>query len=130
MPEPKTYLTDEQLEHFREKLQDRYDTIRGDLEGVRSDADDEDNTERTQAGHSDAPTHPADAGTDEYSREKQRQLAQSQRAELRRIEEAMRRIEKRTYGLCVSDGARIEMDRLEARPWSRLCLSCARESEA
>jgi DnaK suppressor protein len=38
---------------------------------------------------------------------------------------ALEKIEEGTYGLCDRCGALIPEERLEARPWSVLCVSCA-----
>jgi RNA polymerase-binding transcription factor len=38
---------------------------------------------------------------------------------------ALEKIEDGTYGLCDRCGALIPEERLEARPWSVLCVSCA-----
>jgi RNA polymerase-binding transcription factor DksA len=38
---------------------------------------------------------------------------------------ALEKIEDGTYGLCDRCGASIPDERLEARPWSTLCVSCA-----
>jgi DnaK suppressor protein len=38
---------------------------------------------------------------------------------------ALEKIEEGTYGLCDHCGASIPDERLEARPWSVLCVSCA-----
>src|SRR3954447_22723568 len=38
---------------------------------------------------------------------------------------ALAKIEDGTYGLCDRCGALIPEERLEARPWSVLCVSCA-----
>jgi DnaK suppressor protein len=38
---------------------------------------------------------------------------------------ALEKIDEGTYGLCDRCGASIPEERLEARPWSTLCVSCA-----
>jgi len=38
---------------------------------------------------------------------------------------ALEKIEEGTYGLCDRCGASIPDERLDARPWSVLCVSCA-----
>jgi RNA polymerase-binding transcription factor DksA len=38
---------------------------------------------------------------------------------------ALEKIDDGTYGLCDRCGASIPDERLEARPWSTLCVSCA-----
>jgi DnaK suppressor protein len=43
---------------------------------------------------------------------------------LQAIEEALHRIEKGTYGICRDCGDPIAVPRLEAIPWTRVCISC------
>lgn len=38
---------------------------------------------------------------------------------------ALAKLDEGTYGLCDRCGALIPVERLEARPWSVLCVSCA-----
>jgi RNA polymerase-binding transcription factor DksA len=46
------------------------------------------------------------------------------------IDEALKKLEIGTYGLCNSCGGQISMERLDAIPWTGLCSSCARGVEA
>jgi DnaK suppressor protein len=43
---------------------------------------------------------------------------------LRAIEDAIHRIENGTYGICVECENRIAPARLEAVPWTRVCIDC------
>jgi DnaK suppressor protein len=46
-------------------------------------------------------------------------------AMLRDVERALEKIEDGTYGICDRCGRLISEARLEARPWSVLCVDCA-----
>ena len=46
-------------------------------------------------------------------------------AMLRDVERALEKIEDGTYGICDRCGLLIPEERLEARPWSVLCVDCA-----
>lgn len=48
---------------------------------------------------------------------------------LRKVDEALRRIEDGIFGECESCGEDIELKRLEARPTATLCLVCKEEEE-
>jgi len=48
---------------------------------------------------------------------------------IKKIDEALRRIEGKTFGLCDMCEEQIEMKRLEARPTATLCLVCKEEQE-
>lgn len=48
---------------------------------------------------------------------------------LKKVEEALRRIDSGDFGLCESCDNDIEIKRLEARPTATLCISCKEEEE-
>jgi RNA polymerase-binding protein DksA len=73
--------------------------------------------------------HMADVGTDAMEREKAFQLASAEGRILLEINEALRRIARREYGVCESCGNPILRARLEAMPTARLCLSCKEQEE-
>ena len=51
-------------------------------------------------------------------------LKQTDSKLLRAIEEAIHRIEQGTYGICVECENEIAPARLEAVPWTRVCIDC------
>ena len=73
--------------------------------------------------------HMADVGTDNFGREMELNIASSENERIRMIEEALERIEDGSYGDCVVCEGKINVERLEAVPYARLCIECARESE-
>lgn len=54
------------------------------------------------------------------------QLDDSGRAEIAMIEAALARINAGTYGICAQCGNPIAPPRLEALPYTTLCINCAR----
>ncbi len=54
----------------------------------------------------------------------QLKLKQTDAKILQAIEEALFRLEKGTYGVCRDCGDPIASARLEAIPWTRVCISC------
>lgn len=48
---------------------------------------------------------------------------------LKKIEEALQRIDQGEFGLCESCGEEIEAKRLEARPTTTMCVACKEASE-
>ena len=48
----------------------------------------------------------------------------------REIEEALKRIEKGSYGVCELTGKNIPKARLEAIPWTRVCITCKQKQSA
>jgi DnaK suppressor protein len=73
--------------------------------------------------------HMADVGTDNFGREMELNIASNENERIRLIDEALERIEEGTYGQCSECSGKIATERLEAVPYARLCIECARESE-
>ncbi len=60
----------------------------------------------------------------------QLKLKQTDAKILQAIEEALGRIEKRTYGICRDCGEPIPEPRLKAIPWTRVCIACKEKQNA
>ncbi len=63
--------------------------------------------------------HMADSGTDNFDRDFALSLLSSDQDAVYEIEEALKRIEKKTYGVCELTGKSIPRARLDAIPWTR-----------
>ena len=74
-------------------------------------------------------TYGSQAAAASHVFEQQRDLAlrDRSRAELQRIENALRKLDTGGYGACESCGNPIAPERLEAIPWAPLCIDCARK---
>jgi DnaK suppressor protein len=57
-------------------------------------------------------------------------LKQTDSKLLRAIEEAIHRIEQGTYGICTDCENEIAPNRLEAVPWTRVCIDCKEKQQA
>ena len=68
-------------------------------------------------------THIADIGSDASGMELMLGLASNQQKLLQQVNDALERIEKGTYGLCLECGKPIPQARLEAIPEAELCLN-------
>jgi RNA polymerase-binding transcription factor DksA len=73
--------------------------------------------------------HMADAGTDNFDREFALSLMSSEQDGLYEVEEAIKRLEAGTYGICELCEKAIKRERLEAVPFTRLCLNCQASTE-
>lgn len=73
-----------------------------------------------------------DLASEERDREISFILSHREREKLQAIEEALERIADGSYGICESCESEIAAGRLEALPFTRLCVSCQsdREKEA
>lgn len=67
---------------------------------------------------------PADRGTASSERETAATLSDHARRLLNDIDEALRRVDEGTYGVCERCGENIGYDRLEAIPAASLCVRC------
>ena len=84
---------------------------------------------RDRSDVSKAPTHMADAGTDCYEIDNILGLMDSERRLLKQIDDALRRIEDGSYGICDGRGEPIPAKRLAAIPWAKYCVECASLAE-
>jgi RNA polymerase-binding transcription factor DksA len=73
--------------------------------------------------------HMADSGTDNFDRDFALSLLSSDQDAIYEIEEALKRIEKRTYGVCELTGKAIPKARLEAIPWTRFTVEAQAQLE-
>ena len=73
--------------------------------------------------------HMADSGTDNFDRDFALSLLSSDQDAIYEIEEALRRIEKNTYGICELTGKSIPKARLEAIPWTRFTVEAQAQLE-
>jgi len=75
-------------------------------------------------------TYGSQAAAASHVFEQQRDLAlrDRSRAELLRVENALRKVDAGSYGACDSCGTPIAPERLEAIPWAALCIDCARRA--
>src|SRR5262249_39610074 len=72
----------------------------------------------------------ADAAFDTGNEEVASQLLELEGKELLQIERALKRLRQGTYGLCEGCGCKIPVMRLNALPYSTLCIKCQREAES
>jgi RNA polymerase-binding protein DksA len=73
--------------------------------------------------------HPADTATATLDGELDLSLEESSAEVLAAIDAALLRIDGGTYGICAKCGGQIPEERLEARPWSQLCIDDQRKAE-
>jgi RNA polymerase-binding transcription factor DksA len=91
----------------------------------------EDDALRSSGGNlSNMPLHMADIGTDTYDQDFTLGMAESERGLMNEIDDALRRIEDRTYGVCQMSGQPIPKARLDAKPWAKYTIESARRIES
>lgn len=73
--------------------------------------------------------HPADLGSEAFLREMSYARLDNVKNRLMMIEDALKRIKEKTYGVCIGCGKKIESGRLEAVPYTPYCLECEKKHE-
>ena len=110
----------------KEKLLQLRDAMVDSMAGVAQD------TLRSRAEGSEASAfgmHQADAGSDAYDRDFALSLLSQEQDALYEIDQALKRIELGTYGVCEMSGKRIPHARLEAIPFARFTVECQTQLE-
>ena len=73
--------------------------------------------------------HMADMATDLYDREFSLGLAEAERERLFALDDALKRIDEGTYGICDKCGDEITKQRLKAMPRAEFCIGCQEKEE-
>lgn len=73
--------------------------------------------------------HMADVATDNYDREFSLGLASDERKALYELDDALKRIEDGSFGICDECKCLITKIRLKAVPSARLCIKCQQKKE-
>ena len=79
----------------------------------------------------DAPSvdHLADHGSDHFNQDLTLALVENEQGTIQEIDEALRRIDQKTYGACEGCTAAINRKRLTAIPHARLCVECQEKED-
>ena len=110
----------------KEKLLNLRDAMVDSMAGVAKD------NLRSRAEGSEASAfgmHQADAGSDAYDRDFALSLLSQEQDALYEIDQALKRIELGTYGICEMSGKPISHARLEAIPFARFTVECQSQLE-
>ena len=108
------YMSDKQLDHFRQILNAWRDELRGEVDRTVTHMKDE------AANFPD----PADRATQEEEFSLELRTRDRERKLIKKIEKTLEKIEQDDYGWCDACGVEIGIKRLEARPTADLCIDC------
>ncbi len=114
-----TPFTDEELEYFRDIIIKKRDEAEQELESLQNSLRDSMENANDESAYS---FHMADAGTDAQEREKTYMLYNRTRKFVRYLDDALKRIDNKTYGVCKVTGKKISKGRLEAVPHTQLSI--------
>jgi RNA polymerase-binding protein DksA len=111
---------------FRAELEQQRDRLRKTI--VHHDIGNSSLIEETgELMSSSADNHLADTASETYERELDEGLEEDAQQQLREVEDALKRIEEGKYGTCSACGKTIPVERLQAVPWTTLCIDDARK---
>jgi len=113
------YMSDEQLEHFRDIL----------LAWKRELMEEVDRTMHHMKDDASNPPDPNDRATQETEFGLELRTRDRERKLLKKIESALDRIDDGSYGYCEETGEEIGLRRLEARPVATLCVEAQERRE-
>jgi RNA polymerase-binding protein DksA len=112
------YMT-EQFKKQREQLENEYKRLTDELAQLQNNASSaEERREGSPFGKRE------EEATETLELEKRLTLENRIRQEMAKVEHALVKVKKGTYGLCDNCGESINPERLEALPQANLCLKC------
>jgi RNA polymerase-binding transcription factor DksA len=118
-PKPiKTPYSRKELNQFRQKLLGMRDRMSGQISALKNESLNRRDKVITE-----------EDGTDTFDRDFALNLASSEQDAVFEIDEALRRIEQKTYGICEISGAPINRERLDAIPYVRLSVRAQEQIE-
>ncbi|MCQ2207260.1 MAG: TraR/DksA C4-type zinc finger protein [Paludibacteraceae bacterium] len=115
----KTRYTDEELAEFKALILEKLEKAKQEYEALRASMNNTDGNDITDT----SPTFKAlEEGQTTMSKEEDGRLAQRQMKFIQHLQEALIRIENKTYGICRVTGKLIPKERLRAVPHATLSI--------
>lgn len=111
--------SDEELEYFKQIIIKKRDESEKELNALQTSLRESMENSSDESAYS---FHMADAGTDAQEREKTYMLFNRTKKFIRYLDDALVRIENKTYGVCKVTGKKIAKGRLEAVPHTQLSI--------
>lgn len=121
-------FTKKELEYFRQLILKIKDKAIEEIKHISEDTLKK--SQKDAAGDISGYTyHMADVASDTYDREFSLGLASNEREALYELDDAIKKIEEGTFGICEECKSLISKTRLKAVPYARLCLKCQEKRE-
>lgn len=111
--------SDEELEYFREIILKKRAAAEEEMDALQRSLRESNENNSDESAYS---FHMADAGTDAQEREKTYMLFNRTRKFIKYLDDAEKRINNKTYGVCKVTGNKISKGRLEAVPHTQLSI--------
>jgi len=121
-------MTKSVIDAFRMELLNLRSRLKGDVSHLADEALRKAGGEAS-GSLSNMPIHMADLGTDNFEQEFTLGLLQNEEQALAEIAAALERIDQGAFGRCEECDKEIPRARLQALPYARHCLDCARKLE-
>lgn len=80
-------------------------------------------------GLSNVPLHLGDLGSQDFEEETMLSLLENEEQLIAEVNSALDRLQQGSYGRCERCGQEIAKERLQALPYVRYCLACAKKGE-
>ncbi|HWR60266.1 MAG TPA: TraR/DksA C4-type zinc finger protein [Clostridia bacterium] len=120
-------MDNKELKHYEELLEkekaERKDSVRDDGMGRGI------SIKELTGELSSYDNHPGDLGNETFEAEKNMSFRTREKFLLSEVQAALDKIAEGTYGLCEQCHREIEKERLEVRPYARLCAHCEEDTE-
>ena len=123
--EHKTPFSDQELNHFKKLLLENRTEAQEKLDRFRSAQTNLD--EADDADHSSITHHMGDVGSEEQESEMNYLQIERTREYINHINDALERIENKTYGICQATGETISKGRLESVPHTRYSIEAKQQ---
>ena len=117
----KTPFTPKQLDEYKLILLKKRAELVGDVQHL------EDEALRSNTGETQTASNAAEFGTESFEQGLNLDLAAADRNLIIEIDDALSRINDRTYGLCIESHEPIKKERLEELPWAKYSIASARK---
>lgn len=111
--------SDEELEYFRKIIIKKMEDTEEEMKALQRTLRESMENASDESAYS---YHMADAGTDAQEREKTYMLFNRTKKFLKYLNDALQRIDSKTYGVCKVTGKKISKGRLEAVPHTQLSI--------
>lgn len=111
--------SDEELEYFREIIIKKMEEAEEEVNALQRTLRESMENASDESAYS---YHMADAGTDAQEREKTYMLFNRTKKFVKYLDDALKRIDNKTYGVCKVTGKKISKGRLEAVPHTQLSI--------
>ncbi|MEX0660203.1 MAG: TraR/DksA C4-type zinc finger protein [Balneolaceae bacterium] len=112
----RTQLSEDELDHFKQKLEEAKKETEKEIENLKSSADSINaNADDRRSG---THHHFGNVSAENQMKKTTYELLQKQRDKLQKINAAFERMEIGTYGICVVTGKPIQKERLEIMPYA------------